>query len=362
MKRMLLLICVFLLTSCGNGGVSTDMAPELLEPQGVNYDTAVVTRGDLGQIKQYRAGVKAYTKGVFFDETNLSFLRYHVSVGQTVKQGDILAELDTEMLLKDITKQEKAIEHLQKITEHELEMKNLDIEISMLELDNMILSGASESDIERKKTSVHKQTLELNHIQESGRLDVEQSSERLDESKALLDSTIITAPFDGTVVYMEKMYEGNHITPFKPLVYIADESKIIVEYTGNEYFSYSQGQILTAQMNGKLYNLEYNPLPLDETLAYVLDGRTPPAKFTITDPDEDIRLGGFVSVYAVSNLKSDVLILPVNTIYSGNGESYVYLMIDGEKVIRYVKTGIKTESSIEIKEGVNEGDEVFVKQ
>ena len=52
----------------------------------------------------------------------------------------------------------------------------------------------------------------------------------------------------------------------------------------------------------------------------------------------------------------------MNAVHSGTGGKYVYLMEDGQRVIRNVTLGIVTDAKAEILEGLEEGDLVYVRE
>ncbi len=80
--------------------------PELLEPAEIVYDTAVVTRGDLSRAEYYDAYVVAEVDELSFDIAG-TVASLHVQLGDAVKAGDLLAELDT-------TAVDRAVEDVQK--------------------------------------------------------------------------------------------------------------------------------------------------------------------------------------------------------------------------------------------------------
>ena len=140
---------------------------------------------------------------------------------------------------------------------------------------------------------------------------------------------------------------------------------MFVEYGGSEYFSYYEGQLIQGQVGNRMFDLIHVPLDREEILFYMLEGRTPKIRFNFIENEnlEGVKPGDFVSIYLYTDYRENVLLVPINSLYSSAGEgTYVYLMIDGEKVRQRVDTGLRNESFAEIRDGLEEGDEVFVKQ
>ena len=94
-------------------------------------------------------------------------------------------------------------------------------------------------------------------------------------------------------------------------------------------------------------------------------------KYTITlslEDAQDVMLGMSADVQIVSRQAQEVLLIPVEAIQVINGEKFVVLEGDIDKDLMYtpathkVLTGITDGVSIEITEGLNEGDRVAVPQ
>lgn len=363
--RMLVGLAVMMvlpLAACTRRSEAGADVPALLAPEQVTLDTAVVKRGDFYRIKQYRAFLRAYTQEVYFGDTRLNIKKIDVRAGQDISKGDKIAELDAEELEKAIAEQEEAIRYLKMAYDHENRMKQYDIDIAGLRNQASELDGGGQ-DRELARIEMQKQINALTYQRETQRLELQRQEERLEELRAELELTVITAPFDGVVVYVDELWEGSPAIPFQAVAYVADPSQIFVEYNGSDYFP-SGGEI-TAEIGDKTYDLEYIPLDADEQLKYVLDGRVPPARLNILGDTEGLTPGMFAAVYVKTEQREDTLLVPVNSIHIDlhtDLGAYVYVMEDGVKELRQVKTGVRNESEAEILEGLAEGEEVFVKQ
>lgn len=72
-------------------------------------------------------------------------------------------------------------------------------------------------------------------------------------------------------------------------------------------------------------------------------------------------LGDFILVCMVKDYHEQVLSIPNTSVYKDSSGEYVYLMQDGIRVRRNVTTGYKNSVYTEIVEGLEEGDQVYVK-
>ncbi len=65
------------------------------------------------------------------------------------------------------------------------------------------------------------------------------------------------------------------------------------------------------------------------------------------------------SVYIITDIKSDVLLVPSTAVTSNNGGIYVQILKNGKPVMTQVETGKSNDSQTEIISGLSEGDEVI---
>ena len=84
-----LLLCP--LTGCGDSGAAAE-APELIEPVGVDVDTATVKKMDLSGVESYQGQIIPEIKDLYFvNSGNIGEMK--VSPGDKVKKGQLLATL-----------------------------------------------------------------------------------------------------------------------------------------------------------------------------------------------------------------------------------------------------------------------------
>ena len=86
------------------------------------------------------------------------------------------------------------------------------------------------------------------------------------------------------------------------------------------------------------------------------------AKLSDTDTSAALSTGSMVKLYVTSEKASDVLKIPVNSVYYDGGLSYVYTYDQAEGCLHKVevKTGIYDSEYIEIDSGLSEDDQVLI--
>jgi len=108
---------------------------------------------------------------------------------------------------------------------------------------------------------------------------------------------------------------------------------------------------------------EYIPLRIVE-VSPVLDpdSRTLEVKLTAADNNENkMKAGMFASVLIYTRTAEDVLTLPLNAVLSDEKGEYVYTAVNGKAAVKYIETGLKSESRVEITDGLNATDSVIVR-
>ena len=108
---------------------------------------------------------------------------------------------------------------------------------------------------------------------------------------------------------------------------------------------------------------EYIPLQIVE-VSPVLDpdSRTLEVKLAAAEDNENkMKAGMFASVIIYTRTAENVLTLPLNSVLSDENGEYVYTAVNGKAVLKYVETGLKSESLVEIKGGLNAEDSVIVR-
>ena len=348
------------LSACGNNPEIELI--ELLEPVGVTYDTFIVAREDFIVAAMHPAYVVCHNEPLFFTTDGLPVKSIDVSIGQYVKEGDPLVTLNTENIDKRIESQEERIKDMEIRNAFARRQRELDVMIAALELAEARRTG-SDQDIKRREFNLERLSLELRHLEENQELEMSRQYKILNDLKAMLQNTVLIAPFDGRVVSILTR-ESSWPRAFVPIVYLADETRLQVLYTGRESMTSARDARVTGRVIDRDYDLRFLPLPMDELLRYVLSGTTPPGHFEILNPDEHIKPGQFVRLSIVTREEPDALVVPVNSIYRGEAMegAYVYVIEDGYRIPRSVVTGFSNASHTIIRSGLEEGERVFVKQ
>lgn len=347
-RRIIFYIMIALIFSTVLAGCkkeSTKAKKELLEPVNAALDTAIASYGTLNDVKVYDGEVLPNVVEISFDTEGYLYGLY-VSAGDEVEEGRVIASIVGKNF-NTISKLEDEIEELLENNKNTLEYLEADVTLAKL-------NGEDTSELE----------LELKHSIELAELKVEEKQQKLDKLKADdIGYIYVTAPCDCRVIAVSSIRNGGYVGAGTPVCAIEGEGPacITCEYVNektvnslNDYY---------AVIHGRRYELQYIPYTKEQITEIASAGGTFVSRFTLTDEDvASVTVGDYAAVFTESNYAPNVLIVPINALYSDNTGKYVYEIVDGVRVRRTVVTGLSDSSNIEIVEGLEEGAYVYVKE
>lgn len=338
--------------------------PELIDPVGVDVDTAVVKKMDLSSVNSYQGEVIPDMKGVYFANSG-QVGAVKVEIGDRVKKGQLLAtlsgsETSVKELKKDLSAQLDENTELnesakRKITQMGIELKKIKKQRAKAktakEKSNLKKQQiAKEEDIKTEKLRLKMQKQTQNqHIREL-KSDIQSAMETTKMNK-------LYAPVNGEII-TKNLAPGDFVTGGVSVLTIADmdKTKIYTEYIGSSVLEKASGYVAT--INGKQY-----PVTVEEQEISQLEiemGNLPSGTYFDYKKDDNVSVGDSVVLEFYNNAADDALVIPTNAVYKEKSERYVYRM-DGDarkKVI--VTTGTVTDAYTQILTGLKEGDVVYV--
>ncbi len=372
----ILLMGAVVLTGCaketvgGNTGKTTIM--ELEESQLDAPQKTEVLRGNMQIGNYYDAQVGPKVVQLKFPQEGL-FGEYHVNLGDVVKEGDVLAVCASEELEKAIEEQEAALEHLTKTYEYERVDKEKEIAIKKLELEEIYkqleslayhtpaytaaCQRAGECDMAKGILE-----LELKHLKQTYELELPYYQNKLKEMRRESTENIIKAPFDGVVVALQEMEYGGAVDSEMYYVAVADTTVTYarVEYVSDSVLNQMVGAVLWE--DGEEYEVVAVPMEEDHYVELKNSGETMYSEFEIVNAGSGVEFGDFGKLKLIQEEKQNVLMIPETALQFSGGNYYAYKDVDGEPVRTIVKIGSKDGIRVEIKEGLEEGDLVYVQE
>ncbi|MBE5772771.1 MAG: efflux RND transporter periplasmic adaptor subunit [Clostridiales bacterium] len=359
--RLLLLFAVLAtgacLSSCGlmpeEEAIRT--APVIADYQKPLYEFATVQRGELSVTE------KITCRYVPVKTENLSFAlggelvdKMLVQVGDVVKEGQLLAQLELNGLDEDIARAERYAE------ECKLQLaffeQNCDVERRRHEIGWQSLAPADRQakalaleagfDLERRK---------LEDAIEISRLELEALEKALDKRQ-------IRAPFDGTLTYVRDFEKGEASEFGVRVIVIADSTTSIFKAETEHWQAFEPGETFTLTIS----KVPYEVVVVDEASLGLeprekKEGVRAAVYFTMKEPDFTLEEGDFGSVEVVLEYREDTLHVPKGAIESAEDKTLVfYIREDGLRAYKEVVTGIHNAKRVEILSGLEEGEQIIV--
>jgi membrane fusion protein (multidrug efflux system) len=174
-----------------------------------------------------------------------------------------------------------------------------------------------------------------------------------------LAKTEIVAPFDG-MVGLRYVSEGSYVTSNMLVATMQDVDPIKVEFSVPEKYArqIKQGGEITVRVGdsqeeyqGSVYAAEAKIDP---------DTRTMKARARIANPRGDLIPGSFAKVDITLEQLPNAIVIPAESIIPEMSGEKVFICVDGKARSVPVKTGIRTETGVQIVEGLNVQDTLVV--
>lgn len=226
-----------------------------------------------------------------------------------------------------------------------------------------VVGPVTDSDLVLAQAAVESAQLALDQTIETQTYSINLQEEELAELKASIEESEIVAPFSGTIVYFKNLLMGDSIRPSETVIALADESRLQVtcEYINNTIFE--KVEKIVAHINGMEYELDYVEMTTAEYIALTLAEIEVTTAFEFVEIDEAVQGGDFVSLELITNIVEDALVIPINAIYGSYSTGYyVYKIVDDTMVRTEVTCGDSSNVYMQITEGLEEGDVVYVQE
>lgn len=174
-----------------------------------------------------------------------------------------------------------------------------------------------------------------------------------------LEKTVVRAPFTGTLGILEN-HTGDYVTPGDVLVVIHEMPPLRVQFElpqrDLEKLEIGQALKLTHSFgSGNTYS------GVLFTIDPALDRETGSIRMLgVLDDSDALRPGMIVEVRVVIETRSNVTMVPETALVPRPDGLIVFKIVDGKAKLVKVETGVRREGLVEIRGGLQSGDEVVV--
>ena len=288
----------------------------------VQVKIAKVTSEDIPQTETYTATVESDVKNNIAPNTPYRIEKIYVDVGDNVRKGQVLVQLDAS--------------NLQQL---KLQLENQKIEFSRTSQLYQV-GGASKTEYDNAKLQLDVLSTQL---------------------RQLMQNTQLVAPISG-VVTARNYDSGDMYSSVNPILTIEQTNpvKVMVNISEVYYKQVNKGMPVDIQLDAYEDETFYGKV----TIVYpTIDQSTHtfPVEVTISNPGQKVRPGMFARATVNFGDKNHVLVPDEALVKQiGAGDRYVYVYKDGKVSYNKVELGKHIGTKYEIISGVNPGDEVVI--
>lgn len=340
----------------------------------VSYITEKVSRKTINKVVNATGEVKAVELVTVGAQASGKIEKLYVSIGQEVKKGDMIAQIDSTTQTNAVEENKAKLNSLNA----QLNAAKVSLRIAQKQYDRMqklrTSDAASEEDFENSQDSYEAAKAKVTELESS----IAESEISLNTAQTNLGYTKITAPLDGTVVSIP-VKEGQTVnaamnTP--TIVQIADLSKmeILIEISEGDIANVKQGAKVTYSILGNSKDIKETTLKaIDPGLTLLTNGEYGEVvgsseaiyyygRLVVPNESGDLRIGMTTQTVIYVDEAKDALSIPVLALRTDKSEPYVNILTSSGVQERPIQTGVSDGLNIEVKYGLQEGDEVIIAQ
>ena len=180
----------------------------------------------------------------------------------------------------------------------------------------------------------------------------------IDKVVANIEQTELRAPFDG-IIGLRQVSQGTYASPTTTIARLTKTNPLKIDFAVPERYAgtLKAGTALTFTVEGDLNEKKAKIYALD---SYVnSDTRTFSVRALYDNSDGKLYPGRYVSIALTTQTFENTLAVPSQAIISEMGIDKVFLYKSGKALPFEIKKGVRTESLVQVLEGINPGDTVI---
>ncbi len=318
---MLLASAVLMTAACGNTGSKTATQTATVQEADPSVSVAQVSIREVPQEATYTTTVQAFVKNNIAPQTAGRISRILVDVGDFVKAGQVVAEMDQTQL-----------------AQVELQMKNNEIELTRLR-GLYEVGGLSKSDLEAIEMAYNLSKTQY---------------------KNLLENATLVSPIDGVIT--ARNYDAGDMYAMSAPIYTVEQIKpvkLLIGISESDYSKVKKGDdvtILADAVPGKTFYGKINKIyPTVDPAT-----RTFTVEVVVANNYNTLRPGMFARATVRFGVNKSVVVPDVAVVkQQGSGERFIYVLNeDGTVTYQKVLLGRRMGAEYEVLEGIADGAQV----
>ncbi|MBR5999787.1 MAG: efflux RND transporter periplasmic adaptor subunit [Oxalobacter sp.] len=344
----------------------------------VNYMTEKARIGSIRHAVEATGEISAVNLVTVGAQVGGQIKKLHVVLGQEVKQGQMIAEIDSTTQENLLRTDKLRLESLKSIltarkTALEVAKRAYERELKLIKTDS-----TSKDSLDRAKDAYAAAKANVDETTSS----IKQMQLTINTDETNLGYTKIRAPLDGTVVSVPveegQTVNANQTTPTIIKIANLNDMEIDIQISEGDITKVKQGMPVDYTILSEPNTVFHATLDsLDPGLTTLSDGSYDKSssgsssgsstsavyyygKSFVNNPEGKLRIGMMTQCTILVADAQDVLIIPSIAITSSGGKHYVRVLKDKENVEkREIKIGITDGVYTEVVSGLSEGEEVI---
>ena len=338
----------------------------------ITYITEKVQRQNIQKVVNAAGEVRAIQLVTVGAQVSGKIETLYVTVGQVVKKGDLIAEIDS------TTQQNEVDINKAKLNSYEAQLAAAKVSLKIAEKKYKRTqalrkqNAASAEDLEDAEDAYETAKSKVTELDST----IKETEISLSTAETNLGYTKITAPLDGTIVSVP-VKQGQTInaamdTP--TIVQIADLSQmeILIEISEGDISNIKPGVKVTYSILGDLNNIYETTLKsIDPGLTLLTNNEYTEVvgsdeaiyyygRLVVPNDRGVLRIGMTTQNFIYEDSAEDVLTVPATAIKNEGQGKFVEILTKNGVEKRSVVTGVSDGLNIEVKSGVKEGEEAVL--
>lgn len=370
MNKKIVFILLFI-GLCMLGGYSI----KLFNQDEITYLTEEVKRGDIKKSVITTGTVRAYHRVEIGAQASGKIEKIHVVLGQNIKQGDLIAEIDSKTQYNALHSAQAEL----KAYQAQLNAREVAYNVAKSSYDRLSKLYTNKStSLDELNTAKNNLAAAKAAISEAEAA-IQRAEIQVNTAKTNLEYTKILSPLDGTVISIPvsegQTVNANQTTP--TIVQVADLTKILIkpEISEGDITKVKPGmkvEFTTLSNPNKVYQStidsvdpaittltdnEYKESSADTSAVYYY------ANVIVENPDNQLRIGMTTQNTILIAEEKDTLLVPTMTLHKQGNSTFVNILKgDNQVEKRDVVIGLNDEINTQILSGVKEGEKVISSQ
>lgn len=398
MKRSIyvLIACaypVLFCAGCGAGKPAGDMSQITTS---VAVETQEIALQPMEQYVSVSSKVSSEQEVSVVPKTSGTVKKLYIGLGDTVKAGDILFEIDDTEARLQVQQAQASLESAQAnydknvggSLETQLDQMQATVDSYQIQYDDLKkeleetealyeIGAASQSEADNLKSSVNKAKIQLESAQKqlelnkgsiledtkkSLQVNITQAEASLASAQKQLDDTKVRVEIDGIIGTLN-ISEGS-------VVNAQGEAMTLVNMDNLKVSFHVSADVINEISVGSPVYITVSAVsddPMTATVTNISEAadsstRLYQVEAALSNTEGNLKPGMFANVRLVTETKEDTIVVPLNTVLTDNGEKYVFVVDENNIAHKtVVETGLENDTYIEITSGLNIGDTVVTK-